>query len=404
MKALLGLVLLVSLTFAADSLNCRIVGHCDIPGNFNGIGGAGNILCLAACDSGLYTVNISDPTNPVVVGHCRTPGLSYEVFVDGNYAYLACAAYLKVIDISNPANPAKVGVCTVDTSGSGIACLGVTKVGNYAYIAGWLGGFYIIDVSDPTNPVKVGHCHTRIRCRTSVVKGNYAYIADQDSGVFIANISDPTNPVRVGAINTPLYAEGIDTIDGHYVCDADGTTLRIIDVSDPANPVEDTFYDQTGYAYDITVDHGYGYVAVSRNGLCVMDFSDPLHPKEVGHYDPQLGAGAGWDAIVKVGGYEYVADYYVGLKVVEFYGGGLGVEEGRRPPAYSSQLTATIVRGVLWLRAAASSKTQAPSYLLDAVGRRVMRLRPGPNDVQHLSPGVYFTSSPGSVERLVLTR
>jgi len=34
--------------------------------------------------------------------------------------------------------------------------------------------------------------------------------------------------------------------------------------------------------------------------------------------------------------------------------------------------------------------------LLDAAGRRVMELRPGANDVRHLSPGVYFVRGEGS--------
>jgi len=50
---------------------------------------------------------------------------------------------------------------------------------------------------------------------------------------------------------------------------------------------------------------------------------------------------------------------------------------------------ATVVRGVLWLAPASSPKPQASS-LLDAAGRQVLDLRPGPNDVRHLVPGVYF--------------
>jgi hypothetical protein len=32
----------------------------------------------------------------------------------------------------------------------------------------------------------------------------------------------------------------------------------------------------------------------------------------------------------------------------------------------------------------------SPSWLLDVSGRRVMRLRPGLNDVGRIAPGVYF--------------
>jgi hypothetical protein len=37
--------------------------------------------------------------------------------------------------------------------------------------------------------------------------------------------------------------------------------------------------------------------------------------------------------------------------------------------------------------------------LLNSAGRKVMDLQPGPNDVRHLSPGVYFVHEASSIER-----
>jgi hypothetical protein len=39
------------------------------------------------------------------------------------------------------------------------------------------------------------------------------------------------------------------------------------------------------------------------------------------------------------------------------------------------------------------------AILLDASGRKVMDLRPGPNDVSRLAPGVYFVRQASGVER-----
>ncbi|MEO0080106.1 MAG: hypothetical protein ABIK44_05465 [candidate division WOR-3 bacterium] len=61
----------------------------------------------------------------------------------------------------------------------------------------------------------------------------------------------------------------------------------------------------------------------------------------------------------------------------------LAVAEGRQPTANSSQPPATIVRGVLFLPAVSAC-------LLDASGRKVMDLSPGPNDMHHIAPGAYF--------------
>jgi hypothetical protein len=41
--------------------------------------------------------------------------------------------------------------------------------------------------------------------------------------------------------------------------------------------------------------------------------------------------------------------------------------------------------------------------LLDATGRRVMSLRPGPNDVSRLAPGVYLVRSKSRVNRSTLS-
>ncbi|MBN2465516.1 exo-alpha-sialidase [candidate division WOR-3 bacterium] len=64
-----------------------------------------------------------------------------------------------------------------------------------------------------------------------------------------------------------------------------------------------------------------------------------------------------------------------------------GVEEHRRLTADGREPSATIVRGVL--RVPVSLFTIHYS-LFDMTGRRVMALAPGPNDVSHLAPGVYF--------------
>jgi hypothetical protein len=74
-------------------------------------------------------------------------------------------------------------------------------------------------------------------------------------------------------------------------------------------------------------------------------------------------------------------------------------------------VAATIIRGVLFLPAAASLKPQATS-LMDATGRKVQDLKPGANDVRALAPGVYFVreaeaqaqAQAKAVRKIVITR
>ncbi len=88
-----------------------------------------------------------------------------------------------------------------------------------------------------------------------------------------------------------------------------------------------------------------------------------------------------------------------------------GIEESCRPQASDLKLTATIVRGALYLRPSPlllpvgeGQDVRGQSLLLDATGRRVLSLRPGPNDVSGLAPGVYFVRSGPDVSRIVIPR
>jgi len=68
-----------------------------------------------------------------------------------------------------------------------------------------------------------------------------------------------------------------------------------------------------------------------------------------------------------------------------------GVEEKCRPQTASFRFGPSLVRGVLSLeRDCPRTGTVPKTALLDATGRKVADLHPGPNDVSRLAPGVYF--------------
>lgn len=90
---------------------------------------------------------------------------------------------------------------------------------------------------------------------------------------------------------------------------------------------------------------------------------------------------------------------------------GSGVEERQEPTANRQEPRATVVRGVLvWQATANSQSPTAAAALLDISGRRVTALVPGPNDVRHLAPGVYWAVSghdrnpPRVVRRIAITK
>ena len=85
-----------------------------------------------------------------------------------------------------------------------------------------------------------------------------------------------------------------------------------------------------------------------------------------------------------------------------------GIAETPNVEARTANRLPTVVRGVLRLPASASIKPQATSCLLDACGRKVLDLLPGPNDVWTLAPGVYFVreaqAQAKTVRKIILTK
>jgi hypothetical protein len=107
--------------------------------------------------------------------------------VSGNYAYLANGYdCLRVYDISNPANPVNVG--HINDGGNGDAAVGVAVSGNYAYLAYVGDGLRVYDISNPANPVNVGHTNNGGYADGVAVSGNYAYLANGDDGLRVYSL------------------------------------------------------------------------------------------------------------------------------------------------------------------------------------------------------------------------
>ena len=148
------------------------------------------------------------------------------------------------------------------------------------------------------------------------------------------------------------------------------------------------------------------YVAGFSSGLRVIDVANPQAPQEVGYYVlPERAL-----RVAVAGNYAYVADNSAGLQIVEFYG--VGIQESPKPQASSSKPGATIVSSILLLPKSQAPDPKSQTELLDAAGRKVMALRPGPNDVSRLPSGVYFVRrnavnggrNAADVQKVVLAR
>lgn len=237
---------------------------------------------------------------PATLGTYDSPYYLNGIGVSGNYAFVSDdsgnnTSVMRVIDISNPAAPAYV-----TATSHGARVFDVFVEGNYAYVAITSNGMAVVDISTPTAPVKLGTYNTAGWARGIHVDGNYAYIADNTSGMTIVDVSTPSALVGMSSYDTPGTARKVFA-SGNYAYLADsGSGLAIFDVSDPSTPVLLTTYP--GQTNDVYIVDNYAYVVGA--GLKILDISTPASPLLIGS-SSSVGSGS---SVQVVGTIAYISD------------------------------------------------------------------------------------------------
>ncbi len=239
-------------------------------------------------------------------------GSVYDVFIQGNQAYVGIGPNLTILDISNNTQPTKVG---------NILFPGLVKQvvlqGNYAYVyyrGHTSSSIGIVDVSDPTVPLIIGYIEGYLS--DFVVADKYIYIVNKD-GLTVIDVSDPAAPTETNFYSLP-YLNSI-AILGNYIYVTSNSELRVFDRSNPAVPQEIGVYE-TINGSNIVISGYYAYI-ISGDGLPlflrVVDLTNPILPMEVGALD--ISSGIPGDIVV-ANGYVYITKWGwdgIGLRVVD---------------------------------------------------------------------------------------
>lgn len=244
-----------------------------------GVFGRGDYVYIATVADGFWVADISDPANPVFVGHRVIPGNAFiwDSDFQGDYAYLAVSsAGMRVIDFSNPADPIIKGSYTGMTNG---LCVRDTL----CYIASSSFGFRILNVKNPAAITLQGSCTLGGNPSDVTLSGNYAFVANSTTdqgGINVVDISNPSQPdLVVTSAGFQTYIAGT----GDAIGATGGTEgCLVLDISDPTLPADAFAWPLAGFTYELTVDGNYGYTG--SNGFRVFDLSDPADPVQVGFH------------------------------------------------------------------------------------------------------------------------
>ena len=196
----------------------------------------GKYAFIAASTEGLYILDVSNKTRPLVLSHIDTPGNATDVLIDGNIAFVADgSAGVSLIDVSDKRNPK-----FLSTSNTAGYARKLTLQGRTLFIADGLAGVQILDVVDPNTPYNV----------TTIDIGEYTWIVDLYGGILVVGTNNGVYSYRVAA--------------------GDGIT-----------DFSDTFVSSivTGYdVRDVKVKGDIAYIASGIDGMLSIDISDTMNP------------------------------------------------------------------------------------------------------------------------------
>jgi hypothetical protein len=303
---------LLSRVDATPNNGSAIARSCDLFGDF--LYFADPTFVQSTTVAGLWTVDVSDPEDPVLLGTWEGPQLTAIGHVDvaGGYLYTTLATVfpdtirLQVFDLSDPANPVPAHPQLAAAPGV-VGALGLRVVGGRAYL-GHDGGLVIYDVSTPTAPVLLGSVAGFRAWRVDVV-GDRAY-----TGECVVDVSVPTAPVLLGCFAEPLNLDK-GASDGEVAFIETSTGFAALDVSDPAAIRRLGRLVEPACANRVRVAGETAYCVGGNGGFATLDVSDPQRPTRLASL-----TGPGFSAAGNVevlGPRAYVVDQVAGLHVLD---------------------------------------------------------------------------------------
>ncbi len=321
---------------------------------------SGSALFVATQNTGIYTIDVSNPGTPMVSDNDMTGASCTDVIVNDNYAYASQTHNgTRVIDLSiinDPTEVAFYGEWPEVTSYS--SCFN----DNILFVSGYMTSPHVLDVANPLDPVEIATWPDYNTYNTQIID-NLLYATTGNVEFFILDITNPVNPTLTGSYTVTGSSDLIMTY-GLKVKDignkryafvsvfclsySGGTEyggVLILDVTDPANLIEVSNIP-CNRAYDVDISGNYLYISESgifpdiAGGIKVVDITDPSVPIEKGSWSLADPPATAFDIAVN-GNMVYLAAAADGLRVIDVSNPDNPTEVG-----YFNTLYGTSARGI----------------------------------------------------------
>ncbi|NHJ83937.1 MAG: hypothetical protein FK734_00660 [Asgard group archaeon] len=242
----------------------------------------GDIAYIAGGNDGLYTLNVKDPMNPILLGHWTNGNDGfYKITVDGQFAHCGNGTGQFIFDVSNPSNIRYLDMII------GNDMYDIMAVGGFAHVA--LYGVYGIGNSTcPTMSTVYDSLSIPVNLTSVFVHGRTTFVGEDAGatadGIYsIDIISSPTVIDVAGGLTSNIWDL---YVDGDILYVANGRWLHTYNVS---NPYAMVFRDYINWLTDETMKgvHPFGttlVVAKNQMGVGLIDVADITDITQIAEY------------------------------------------------------------------------------------------------------------------------
>jgi len=256
----------------------------------------------------------TESTELKLISYIDSPGLVRDIFVQGNYAYLAYYTGLHIIDVSIPDS-----INAVSTLGGFGSVFDVIVVDNYAYLTA-NGGLSIIDISNPSAPFLISSIFLDGSISLAIENG-YAYIVT--GHVFkVIDISEPSEPTLVYNNDSLGQVEEVLLHENYLLVSSNSRGIYVFDISDPSTPFLITFWQKpagTRSSCFIAMNNNYIFTGnyIQFHVLDCTHFPNLSYIDEYWFYPLCPPTDPNWNWFVVDNNYAYYGSYEEGFNIVD---------------------------------------------------------------------------------------
>lgn len=234
---------------------------------------AGNRLFLAERQTGIHTIDISQPRSNLALWETQNNQLYLSLQLVNNRLFTSNGNGLRYFEITSNTQIEEKGFI-----GTGGYCRRLRQNGNYLYMSASWRGIFTFDISDINAPYVAYNFTDQQFADDMLTLDNVVYGAYGNAGFYVIDATNPASLTLAQLIHTDGYVCSFATYGNYlYVAEAE-KGIEVYSITDLFSPQYLACIDTPGSAAAIAIKDRIAYVADKQNGLLLFDLSTPFNP------------------------------------------------------------------------------------------------------------------------------